>query len=90
MGTPRLQYIADQNKKKTGIVLSLGRYQKLIEDLHDLAVVAERRIEESVISHDLKHRLERDGVLYSPGQALGRGGPARPPQALLSNKSGSR
>jgi hypothetical protein len=53
-------------------------------------VVAERRIEESVISHDLKHRLERDGVLYSPGQALGRGGPARPPQALLSNKSGSR
>jgi hypothetical protein len=35
-------YIVDQKGKRTGVVLPLRRYQKLIEDLHDLAVVAER------------------------------------------------
>ena len=63
MGTPRPQYITDKNGKKTGVVLSLRRYQKLIEDLHDLAMVAERRQEKPVDFHDLKRRLERDGVL---------------------------
>jgi len=63
MGTPRPQYITDKNGKKTGVVLSLRRYQKLIEDLHDLAMVAERRREKPVDFHDLKRRLERDGIL---------------------------
>ncbi len=63
MGTPRPQYITDRNGKKTGVVLSLRRYRQLIEDLHDLAMVAERRREKPVPLHDLKRRLERDGVL---------------------------
>jgi len=63
MGNPRPQYITDKNGRKTGVVLSLRRYRQLMEDLHDLAVVAERRREKPVPLQDLKRRLERDGVL---------------------------
>jgi PHD/YefM family antitoxin component YafN of YafNO toxin-antitoxin module len=63
MGTPRPQYITDKNGKKTAVVLSLRRYRQMIEDLHDLAMVAERRREKPVPLQDLKRRLERDGVL---------------------------
>ena len=30
------QFIVDMRGKKTGIILSLSRYQRLMEDLHDL------------------------------------------------------
>ena len=63
LGTPRPQYITDKNGRKTAVVLSLRRYRQLIEDLHDLAMVAERRREKPIGIQDLKRRLERDGVL---------------------------
>jgi PHD/YefM family antitoxin component YafN of YafNO toxin-antitoxin module len=44
------------------IILSLSRYQKLMEDLHDLAVVAERRAETSVSLSEMKRRLKKDGI----------------------------
>ena len=58
------QYIYDSKGKKTGVILSLERYEQLLEDLHDMAVVAERRDEESVsfeemkrlATHDVRHR----------------------------------
>jgi len=43
--------------------LSFDQYQKLLEDLHDLAVVAERREEKSISLSELKRRLKKDGVL---------------------------
>ena len=39
------QFVVDARGKKTGVILSLKQYEKLMEDLHDLAVVAERRSE---------------------------------------------
>ncbi len=46
--TLRTQYIINAKGKKTGVLLSLKRYEQLMEDLHDLAVVAERRKEEPI------------------------------------------
>jgi hypothetical protein len=63
MGTPRPQYITDEKGRKTGVVLSMRRYRKLIEDLHDLAVVAERRPQKPIDFDSLRRRLERDGAL---------------------------
>ena len=37
------QYVVDAKGKKLSVILSLERYERLMEDLHDLAVVAERR-----------------------------------------------
>jgi hypothetical protein len=45
------------------VVLPLSDYEKLMEDLEDLAVVAERR-DEPIISHEqFKAELKRDGHL---------------------------
>lgn len=57
------QFIIDPKGKRTGIILPLKRYQKLLEDLHDLAVVAERRPEKPISLAQMKRRLKRDGVL---------------------------
>ena len=63
MATTREQFIVDEKGKKTGVVLSLRRYQRLMEDLHDLAVVAERRTEKPVLGEEVRRRLKEDGLL---------------------------
>jgi hypothetical protein len=59
----REQFLIDAKGRKTGVLLSVGQYQKLIEDLHDLAIVAERREEEPVNLAEMKRRLKKDGLL---------------------------
>lgn len=57
------QFVVDARGKKTGVILSLKQYEKLLEDLHDLAVVAERRSEKPVSLEEMKRRLKKNGVL---------------------------
>jgi hypothetical protein len=57
------QFIIDTKGKKTGVILPLTQYQKLMEDLHDLAVVAERRAEKPVGLEEMKRRLKEDGLI---------------------------
>ena len=59
----RGRYVTDRKGQRTGIVLSLKRYSRLMEDLHDLAVVAERRNEKPVTAEDMKKRLHKRGHL---------------------------
>jgi len=59
----RGRYVTDRNGKRTGVVLSLKRYSRLREDLHDLVVVAERRDEKPVTADDMKKRLHKRGLL---------------------------
>jgi len=60
---PPEQYVIDPNGKKTAVILSLKRYRELMQDLHDLAVVAERRKERAVSLDEMKRRLKKDGLL---------------------------
>jgi hypothetical protein len=46
-GIPDEQFLVDADGRK-GVLLSMARYEQLTEDLHDLAVVAERRVEEPI------------------------------------------
>ena len=58
-----LQYLTDEHGERTAVVLPIGEYEKLLEGLEDLAVVAERR-DEPVISHEaFLAELKRDGTL---------------------------
>ena len=59
----RGRYVTDRKGKRTRVVLSLKRYSRLMEDLHDLAVVAERRDEKPVTADDMKKRLHKRGLL---------------------------
>jgi PHD/YefM family antitoxin component YafN of YafNO toxin-antitoxin module len=51
------QYVVDDKGNKVAIILPLTEYQHLKEDLHDLAMVAERRDEGSMSLAELKKRV---------------------------------
>ena len=57
------QFVVNAKGRQTGVLLPLKQYQKLLEDLHDLAVVAERRAEKPIGLEEMKRRLKKNGVL---------------------------
>lgn len=57
MGVPRTNYLVDAKGKRTAVVLPLPTYERLLEDLHDLAVVAERRTEKPISASEMRKRL---------------------------------
>jgi hypothetical protein len=63
MRAVRERYVTDTAGRKTGVILPVRRYQRLMEDLHDLALVAERREEEPISFEEMKCRLKRNGLL---------------------------
>ena len=54
-------YIVNDKGKKTSVVLPLSRYRRLLEDLHNLAAVADRRREQPIPIAEVKRRLKPDG-----------------------------
>jgi hypothetical protein len=58
-----LQYLTDTKGEKTAVVLPLGDYEELLEDIDDLAVIAERRDEPGVTHEDFINKLRADGLL---------------------------
>ena len=57
------QYIVNEKGEKTAVVLPVGEYEELLEDLHDLTIIAERRDEPTIPFGELKKRLNEDGLL---------------------------
>jgi len=57
------QFVVDANGKRVATILPLKRYEKMMEDIHDLAVVAERRSEAPISLEEMRRRLKEDGVL---------------------------
>ena len=57
------QYIVNEKGKKTAVILNIDEYEELLEDLHDIAIVAERRDESTIDFKALKNRLKADGLL---------------------------
>jgi PHD/YefM family antitoxin component YafN of YafNO toxin-antitoxin module len=55
------QYVVDENGQKTGVIVPIEEYEELLEDLHDLAVIAERRDEPTITFEELKERLKKMG-----------------------------
>ena len=49
--------------QKTAVILDINEYEELLEDLHDIAIVAERRDESAIDFEALKNRLKADGLL---------------------------
>jgi hypothetical protein len=57
------QYITDEKGNKTAVILPIEEFEELLEDLQDLAMLAERRDEPTVPHEELVARLKRDGYL---------------------------
>lgn len=57
------QFIVDEAGKKTAVILPVEDYEELLEDIHDLTVIAERKNEASISFDELKKRLQADGLI---------------------------
>ncbi len=57
------QFITDSGGKRISVVIPLAEYEELLEDIEDLAVLAERRDEPTITHDDLIIGLQRDGIL---------------------------
>ena len=45
MAQAKRRFLVDENGRKTSVVLPMSEYRQLLEDLEDLAVIAERKAE---------------------------------------------
>lgn len=59
----RERFIVDAEGGKLTVVIPLRDYRRLLQDLHDLATLAERRQEATASFDDVKSRLKADGLL---------------------------
>jgi PHD/YefM family antitoxin component YafN of YafNO toxin-antitoxin module len=57
-----VQFLTNEKGRKTAVVLPIEDYEKLQEDLEDLAVIAERRDEETIPHAEFKKGLKRNGL----------------------------
>ena len=63
MGNLQEQYIVNKQGERTAVILPIEEYEEMLQDLHDLAVIAERRDEPTITFDELKRRLIDDGLL---------------------------
>ena len=63
MSTEDVQYVVDEKGDRTAVIVPIGEYEKLSEDLHNLAIIAERREEPTVSLDQLRKKLIKDGLL---------------------------
>jgi hypothetical protein len=62
--SPNAQFVTNQSGEKTSVILPIAEYEALLEDLEDLAVVAERAEEPSVPLAKVIANLKKDGLLH--------------------------
>jgi len=58
------KFVVDESGKKTAVILPVEEYEELLEDIHDLAVIAERKDEPTTSFEDLKKRLRKVVTVY--------------------------
>ena len=57
------KFIVDDKGRKSAVIVPIEEYKELLEDLHDLAIVAERRSEQTISFIELKKKLKKNGLL---------------------------
>jgi hypothetical protein len=58
-----LQYLINEAGDKEAVIVPIGDYIRFMEDMEDLAAIAERREEPSINHKEFIDELKRDGIL---------------------------
>lgn len=58
-----LQYVTDDSGEKTAVLIPIADYEDLMEDLSDLAAIADRRSEPTIKHDNFIEELRQDGIL---------------------------
>lgn len=59
----KVQYVTNEAGERSAIILPLEEFLELLEDVEDLAALAERRDEPTISHEQLVDELKRDGLL---------------------------
>jgi len=59
------RYVNDEKEEKKAFNVPIKEHEKLVEDLHDLAVIAERKDEQTVPLDETIENLKKQGILPS-------------------------
>jgi len=57
------EYVTDENGNKKSVIISMADFQELIEDIEDLAAIAERRGETTLSHEKILEELRNDGLI---------------------------
>ena len=57
------RYVTNEAGDRTEVILPLASYEELMEDLSDLASIADRRNEPAISHSDFIEELKKDGIL---------------------------
>ena len=52
------RYLVDESGRKISVVLAINEYRQLMEDLQDLAIIAERKDEPTQLIGEVKKSLQ--------------------------------
>ena len=63
--TNSVQFVTNDSGEKTAVVLPIAEYERLMEDLGDYAVIADRRKEQTISHEQFVSELKQDGILPS-------------------------
>ena len=63
--TSSVQFVTDDSGQKTAVVLPIAEDERLMEDLEDYAVIADRRKEPTISHEQFVSELKQDGTLPS-------------------------
>lgn len=58
-----VQYVTNSDGEKTAVIVPIEEFRELLEDIEDLAAVAERRDEPTIPHDEVIARLKRDGLI---------------------------
>ena len=58
-----VQYITDKKGRKRSVILDIDQYERIMEDLSDLATLAERSQEETIPMEVFLQDLKKDGII---------------------------
>ena len=58
-----VQYVTNTDGEKTAVIVPIAEFEELLEDMEDLAAVAERRAEPTVSHDELLAELKQEGLI---------------------------
>ncbi len=58
----KIQYVTDEAGQKVSVLIPVQQFNELMEDIDDLAAVAERREEPTLTHEQVLAELKRDGL----------------------------
>ena len=66
------QYITNDNGEKLSVVLSIQEFEDILEDIEDLAIVAQRKDEKTTSHQDFINELKIDAIIWNKMESIGK------------------